>query len=73
MRGQQKRHHRHQTGSEQFELLTAPDCVRPPQKPAWEALPLQVRAALTDLMTRLLLDHARNDRPPAVREVCHDV
>jgi hypothetical protein len=73
MRGQQKRHHRHQTGSEQFELLTVPDCVSPPQKPTWEALPSQARAALTDLMTRLLLDHAWNDRPPAPREVCHDV
>jgi hypothetical protein len=67
MRGQQKRHHRHQTGSEQFELLTVPDCVSPPQKPTWEALPSQARAALTDLMTRLLLDHAWNDRPPAPR------
>jgi hypothetical protein len=73
MRGQQKRHHRHQTGSVQIELLGVPDCVRPPQKPAWEALPSQTRALLTDLMTRLLLDHARNDRPPAPRNGCHDV
>ena len=73
MRRQQKRHRRNQAGSVQIELLGVPDCVSPPQNPAWEALPSQTRAALTDLMTRLLLDHARNDRPPAARKGCHDV
>jgi hypothetical protein len=57
----------------QIELLGVPDCVSPPQNPAWEALPSQTRAALTDLMTRFLLDHARNDRLPAARKGCHDV
>ena len=73
MRGQQKRHHRHQTGGVQIELLDMPDCVSPPQKPTWEALPSQTRAALSELMTRLLLDHARDDSPAAPRKGCHDV
>jgi hypothetical protein len=29
-----------------------------PQTPVWYALPMETRAALTDLITQLILDHA---------------
>jgi hypothetical protein len=29
-----------------------------PQTPVWHALPMEIRAALTDLITQLILDHA---------------
>jgi hypothetical protein len=71
MRRRQKRQQSHQ--SRQFDLFTAAGGVCPPRKPAWEALPPQTRAALTDLMTRLILDHARNSRYPDLGEVHGDV
>ena len=38
----------------------APRCVRTTigSMPAWSGLPSETQAALTDLMTRLILDHA---------------
>ena len=30
--------------------------------PAWSGLPTEIRAALTDLMTRLILEHADSNR-----------
>jgi len=73
MQAQQRRYHRHQTGSEQFELLSMDGNASPPQRPVWDALPSQTRATLTELMTRLILDHAQNGRRALPREVCHDV
>jgi hypothetical protein len=32
--------------------------AEPPQTPVWCALPMETRAALTDLITQLILDHA---------------
>ena len=48
-----------------------------PQKklamPAWSGLPRETRAALTDLITRLLLEHADKSRIGPVTEVGHDL
>jgi hypothetical protein len=71
MRRENKRHHQHRSGSEQFDLfrLSCGDCAT--QKPVWKALPPQTRETLTNLMTRLLLDHARDRRHPETRETRH--
>ena len=39
--------------------------------PAWSGLPTEIRAALTDLMTRLIIEHADSKRNAA--EAGHDL
>jgi hypothetical protein len=41
--------------------------------PAWPELPAEVRAALTSLMTQLILDHAATTATPPAKEVGHDL
>ena len=48
------------------------DSVMPTQTPAWRRLPGGTRATLTDLMTRLILEHALISCAPLRTEVSHD-
>jgi hypothetical protein len=41
--------------------------------PAWPELPAEARAALTSLMTQLILDHAATTATPRAKEVGHDL
>jgi hypothetical protein len=41
--------------------------------PAWSELPAEARAALTSLMTQLILDHAAATVMPRAKEVGHDL
>ena len=41
--------------------------------PAWPELPAEARAALTSLMTQLILDHAATTATPRAKEVDHDL
>jgi hypothetical protein len=41
--------------------------------PAWRELPAEARAALTSLMTRLILDHAATTAAPPAKEDGHDL
>ena len=41
--------------------------------PAWSELPAQARAALTSLMTQLILDHVATTATPRAKEVDHDL
>jgi len=41
--------------------------------PAWPELPAEARAALTSLMTQLMLDHAATMATPPAKEVGHDL
>ncbi|SIO62667.1 hypothetical protein SAMN05443247_09366 [Bradyrhizobium erythrophlei] len=41
--------------------------------PAWLELPADARAALTSLMTRLILDHAATIATPRAKEADHDL
>jgi hypothetical protein len=41
--------------------------------PAWSALPTQIQAALTDLMTRLILEHADKNWIGSIAEADHDL
>jgi hypothetical protein len=40
--------------------------------PTWCALPTEIQAALTDLMTRLILEHADKNRVASMAEAGHD-
>src|SRR5207249_2988805 len=41
--------------------------------PAWSGLPPETQAALTGLMTRLILEHADKNRTGSIAEVGHDL
>src|SRR6476619_3590489 len=41
--------------------------------PAWPELPAEAQAALTSLMTRLILDHAATTATPCAKEADHDL
>lgn len=41
--------------------------------PAWPELPAEARAALTSLMTQLILDHAAMTATPPAKGVDHDL
>ena len=41
--------------------------------PAWSGLPTETQAALTDLMTRLILEHADKSQNGSMTEAGHDL
>jgi hypothetical protein len=41
--------------------------------PGWPELPAEARAALTSLMTQLILDHVATTATPSAKEVGHDL
>jgi hypothetical protein len=41
--------------------------------PAWPELPAEARAALTRLLTQLILDHAATTATPPAKEAGHDL
>ena len=41
--------------------------------PAWPELPAEARAALTNLITQLILDHAATTATPPAKEIGHDL
>ncbi len=67
-----KRHHQHRGAGEQFDLFRLPGSGSTRQPPAWEALPPQTRATLTELIMRLILDHGQDHCAPETREVRHE-
>ncbi len=72
MQRENKRHHQHRGAGEQFDLLRRPCSGGTRQPPAWEALPPQTRATLTELMMRLILDHGQDRCDPETREMRHE-
>jgi hypothetical protein len=60
----------HRRGPQQIELF-AGNAQIVGDLPAWSGLPTQTQAALTTLMTRLILEHAGTQRIAA--EVDHDL
>ena len=41
--------------------------------PVWSGLPTEIQAALTDLMTRLILEHTDKNRTGSMTEASHDL
>jgi hypothetical protein len=56
-------------GSQQIDLF---DGVMPTETPAWRDLPEETRGTLTDLLARLILEHARTGTPAVRTEAGHD-
>ena len=72
MQRENKRHHQHRGAGEQFDLFRRACSDGTRQPPAWEALPPQTRATLTELMMRLILDHGQDRCDPETREMRHE-
>jgi len=73
MRRHQRLHHHHRTRTQPFDLFGEPSRDDTVPTPQWRTLPTQTREALTDLMMRLILDHAAGSHRPQAREARHDV
>ncbi|HBM60567.1 MAG TPA: hypothetical protein DD444_15390 [Citreicella sp.] len=57
---------------QQLELFTRPSDADPVPAPHWQTLPEEARVTLTELMTRLILDHAAGARAPRRTEALHE-
>jgi hypothetical protein len=71
MRRQRSLRHQHQSRTQQFDLFGEPDGDAV-QRPQWQALPNETRQALTDLMVRMILDHAQEACRLQPGETDHD-
>jgi hypothetical protein len=58
---------------QQIDLFAAEPQTTIGSMPAWSALPTEIQAALTDLMTRLILEHADKNRAGSKAEAGHDL
>ena len=58
--------------TKQFDLFAQPVAEGQARMPEWQTLPAETRQALTNLMVRLILDHARDDSRPRQAEGRHD-
>jgi hypothetical protein len=61
------------TEAQQIDLFAPTTRAAAPGMPAWSSLPAEARRALTDLMTRLILDHANGEHVQPSGEMRHDV
>jgi hypothetical protein len=56
---------------QQLDLFARPSDVEP-VPPHWQMLPKEVRGTLTELMIRLILDHAAEAQAPHLTEARHE-
>ena len=73
MRGNGYRHNRRSRPQRQMDLFGIDLSNGAIGAPAWPELPAEARAALTSLMTQLILDHAATTATPPAKEVGHDL
>ena len=73
MPGSGYRHNRQPRPQQQMDLFGSGLLNSAIGAPAWSELPAEVRAALTNLMTQLILDHAAATATPRAKEVGHDL
>jgi hypothetical protein len=71
--GKGYRHNRRSRPQHQIDLFGSGLSNDASGAPAWLELPPEARAALTSLMTLLILDHAAMTAPPPAKEVDHDL
>jgi hypothetical protein len=57
----------------QLDLFPAPRLPMTSKIPAWLELPAETRVALTNLMTKLILEHADKSSVESKTEVSHDL
>ena len=58
---------------QQIDLFAAEPQTTIGGMPAWSGLPTETQAALTNLMTRLILEHADKNRIGSMAEAGHDL
>ena len=73
MPGSGYRHNRQPRPQQQMDLFGSGPSNGAIGAPAWPELPAEARAALTSLMTQLILDHAATTVTPRAKEVDHDL
>jgi hypothetical protein len=73
MPGSGYRHNRRSRPQQQMDLFGSNRSNGAIGAPAWPELPAEARAALTSLMTQLILDHAATTATPHAKEVDHDL
>jgi hypothetical protein len=71
--GKGYRHHRRLRPQHQIDLFGSGLSNGAIGAPAWPELPAEARAALTSLMTQLILDHVATTATPRAKEVDHDL
>ena len=71
MPGSRYRHNRRLRPQHQIDLFGGGPSNGAIGAPAWLELPADARAALTSLMTRLILDHAATTATPCAKEADH--
>ena len=71
MPGNRYRHNRRSRPQQQMDLFGSDLSNGAIGAPAWPELPAEARAALTSLMTRLILDHAATTATPCAKEADH--
>ena len=67
------RHNRQPRPQQQMDLFGSGLSNGAISAPTWLDLPAEARAALTSLMTQLILDHAATTATPRAKEVDHDL
>ncbi|MHC1950841.1 hypothetical protein IF803_41950 [Bradyrhizobium sp. UFLA06-06] len=73
MPGSRYRHNRRSRPQHQPDLFGGGPSNGAIGAPAWLELPAEARAALTSLMTRLILDHAATAATSRAKEADHDL
>ena len=73
MPGSVYRHNQKPRLQQQMDLLGSGLLNSAISAPAWSELPAEARAALTSLMTQLILSHATTTATPRAKEVGHDL
>ncbi len=68
---QHNAHHHPQNKTHQFDLFAQAAGDGAATMPEWRTLPAETRQALTNLMVRLILDHASVERAPEREETRH--
>ena len=71
--GKGYRHNRRSRPQQQMDLFGSGLSNGAIGAPAWPELPAEARAALTSLMTQLILDHAATTATPPAKEAGHDL
>ena len=65
--------HDRRPGPQQMDLFRSGPAGRRRRAPPWPELPEEARAALTSLMTQLILEHAGKLRRLRAKEASHDL
>ena len=72
MPGNGYQHNRQPRPQQQMDLFGSSRSNGAIGAPAWPEQPAEARAAVTNLMTQLILDHAATKATPRSKEVGHD-